>query len=300
MHIDHFFDDFFIVEPKRTIASAVHCMKEAFKSLGFLLDPEKSQPSTTSCPILGIIFDTSSLSKKGVVRLSSKPSRVQNLCSVIEKVLESQNLSPSLAASIVGKFGFLCSTLFGKVGRCCTGPLRQRQYSTLPFHPVSEDMEVSLRLMSAFLQSAPSRELRLRHQSPILLYTDASDVPGRSRQRLLGAFLFDPLDQSSFYSSWAVPPAVVDRWIPKKSQMGQLELLAAPFACTTWQDRLKNRTIILFIDNDSAASNLVKGYLAKTDSTAIVGSVANGGSTLSRVHRSSRVQEQSSRWTLSK
>lgn len=274
MHIDHFFDDFFIVEPKRTIASAVHCMKEAFKLLGFLLGPEKSQPPTTSCPILGIMFDTSSLSRKGVVHLSSKPSRVQNLCSVIDidKVLMNQDLSPSLAASIVGKFGFLCSALFGKVGRCCTGPLRQRQYSTLPYHSVSQDMEVSLRLMCAFLQSAPSRELRLRHQSPILLYTDASDVPGRSPQRLLGAFLFDPLDQKSFYSSWAVPPAVVDRWIPKKSQMGQLELLAAPFACTTWQDRLKNRAIILFIDNDSAASNLVKGYSAKTDSTAIVGS----------------------------
>ena len=53
--------------------------------------------------------------------------------------------------------------------------------------------------------------------------------------------------------------------------MGQLELLAAPFACTTWQSRLQNRAFILFIDNDSAASNLVKGYSSKTDSTAIVG-----------------------------
>ena len=53
--------------------------------------------------------------------------------------------------------------------------------------------------------------------------------------------------------------------------MGQLELLAAPFAFSTWQDRIQNRSLILFIDNDSAAASLVKGYSPKVDSGAIVG-----------------------------
>ena len=54
--------------------------------------------------------------------------------------------------------------------------------------------------------------------------------------------------------------------------MGQLELLAAPFAFATWEQRLKGRSVLLFIDNDSAVANLVKGYSQKEDSTAIVGS----------------------------
>ena len=217
IHIDHFFDDFFIVEPPATIRSAIHCMRESFKLLGFTLDPEKSQGPSPTCAILGIVFDTTSLDSQGVIRMVPKPSRVHNLQRIIDLVLKRRELSPSLAASMVGKFGFLCSTLFGKVGRCCTGPLRQRQYSALAFHKLSSDMIISLNLMRSFLSSAPSRELRLRHRSPILLYTDASDVPDRSPQRLLGAFLFDPLDGSHLYSSWPVPNEVVAKWIPKKS-----------------------------------------------------------------------------------
>ena len=271
IHLDHFFDDFFIIEPRDTIRSAVYCMQEAFKLLGFALDPTKSQPPTTNCPILGVLFDTSNLSSQGRIIISPKPSRVENLCSTIDGIITADQISSTVAASIVGKFGFLCSTLFGKVGRCCTGPLRQRQYSRLQHTALTPSIRTSLKLMQEFLRQAPSRELLLLQQKPVVLYTDASDVPGRTPQRLLGALLYDPLDNRYFHSSWAVPTELVAQWIPKKSQMGQLELLAAPFAFSTWSSRLSLRPVILFIDNDSAASNLVKGYSQKEDSTAIVG-----------------------------
>ena len=53
--------------------------------------------------------------------------------------------------------------------------------------------------------------------------------------------------------------------------MGQLELLAAPFAFSTWADRLMNRSVLLWIDNDAAAASLVKGYSLKGDNAEIVG-----------------------------
>ena len=111
----------------------------------------------------------------------------------------------------------------------------------------------------------------LKHSAPLILYTDASDVPGRVPQRLLGAVLFDPLDNGLFYSTWPVPSSLVSTWLPKKSFMGQLELLAAPFALTTWEPRITNRSILLFIDNDSAAASLVKGYSPQHDGASIVG-----------------------------
>ena len=271
MVVDHFFDDFFVIEPEQTISSAVFCLRETFSLLGFVLDPEKSQPPSHCCAILGILFSAAVLKGERHLLMSAKPSRVSNLKEIIHQVLQRNDLSPALAASIVGKFGFLCSTLFGKVGRCCTAPLRQRQYSTKPNTSLSTVLVSALHLMVRFLDTCPSRELFLFHREPVVLYTDASEVPGRIPERLLGAVLFDPLDHSLLYSCCPVSQSTVDAWLPKKTHMGQLELLAAPFAFSTWAMRLNKRPVLLWIDNDSAAASLVKGYSPQSDSAPIVG-----------------------------
>eukprot|EP00435_Cladocopium_sp_Y103_P034639 s1626_g9.t1 len=272
MCLDHFFDDFFWVEPRSTAQVAVHCVQKSFSLLGFLLDSDKSQPPELVCPILGVLFNTTKLSSDHKLLVEPKPTRVANLIRVIDSVLESGELSPALAASIVGKFGFLCSTLYGKVGRCCTGPLRTRQYQSHGWYGLNSNLIISLRLMREFIRLCPRREIPLISGPPVILYTDASDVPDRSPRWIVGAVLFDPKDNTLHYSAAAVPNLCVQQWLPKSSYMGQLELLAAPFGLSTWQHRLADRSIILWIDNDSAAANLVKGYSPKSDSSSIVGS----------------------------
>ena len=271
MMVDHFFDDFFVVEPDWSIEVAMFCLRETFSVLGFALDPDKSQVPAQVCAVLGVLFNTEALHTERLFHVSPKPSRIQNLKSTIHQVLANQELSPALAASIVGKFGFLCSTLFGKVGRCCTGALRHRQYSTHQTSHLSSELTTSLQLMLHFLDHSPSREVHLHHEPPVILYTDASDVPDRDPRCIVGAVLFDPLTNDLFYSAAEVTNDILSQWLPKSTYMGQLELLAAPFALATWERHLSHRSVLLFIDNDSAASNLVKGYSPKIDSSAIVG-----------------------------
>ena len=50
---DHFFDDFFTVEPSATIQSAMFCLQQSFSILGFSLDPEKTQPPKCNMQHLG-------------------------------------------------------------------------------------------------------------------------------------------------------------------------------------------------------------------------------------------------------
>ena len=269
---DHFFDDFFCLEPSQTIESALFCLKALFTELGFQLDPDKSQVPSHTCAILGIMFSTQCLAAECKISLEAKPSRVANLCETIRQVLTTGQLSAALAASIVGKFGFLCSTLFGKVGRCCTGPLRKRQYSQHKFQGLTPDIKWSLHMMLAFLKYCPSRELALTDTSPVVLYTDASDVPGRQPQRLVGAVLFIPDSHQLLYSAEEVPHTMVQSWRPRKSYMGQLELVAPLWALELWSQQLQERSVLLFVDNDSAATNLVKGYSPQPDSSHLVGS----------------------------
>lgn len=179
MVVDHFFDDFWLVEPAKLAESATFVLRECFLAIGFDLDKEKSQPPAAVQAVLGVLFSTKALEHERKFHVQAKPTRISNLILLIDKILDEQSLSPALAASIVGKFGFLCSTLFGKVGRCCTAPLRHRQYSASSYFGLNQPITMSLRLMKEFLQLSPSREITLAAEPPVLVYTDASDVPHR-------------------------------------------------------------------------------------------------------------------------
>eukprot|EP00435_Cladocopium_sp_Y103_P009343 s2629_g2.t1 len=266
--IDHFFDDYFAVMRPFEAESTMYCIKEAFKLIGLVLDAEKSQPPSQFAMVLGVAFNTASLSQQKILLVEAKPTRVENLCHIVDRIIVETSLAPSLAASLLGKFGFLCSTMFGKVGRCCTGAIRARQYGHPDDTRLTPEILTSLRLMKLFVTTAPSRELRLDDQDPpLILYTDASDVPNRKEGRwVVGAVLIEPNTAMISYTSWIVPTPIVDQWLPKQTYMNQLELFACPLALNTWAATLKNRQVLLFIDNDAAAASLVKGYTPRQDS----------------------------------
>jgi len=105
----------------------------------------------------------------------------------------------------------------------------------------------------------------------VIIYTDASDVPNRRPRQVLGAVIYEPLSDRLYYSWAELPPVVMEQWAVRESYMGQLELLATLFGLKLLPHIVQNRQILLFIDNDSAASNLVRGYSKISDSSAIVG-----------------------------
>ena len=127
------------------------CLHETFALLGFRLDPEKSQSPSELCSILRVVFCTQTLQRQRLITVCAKESRITFLKESIQKILCERSLSPHQAASLVGKFQFLCSTLFGRVGRCCTGALRRRQYATYPTHVLTQELAQALELMLRFV-----------------------------------------------------------------------------------------------------------------------------------------------------
>ena len=107
---------------------------------------------------------------------------------------------------------------------------------------------------------------------PTILYTDASDVPDRDPRYGLGGVLVvqHPKLQIEYFST-TPPVGVVEKWASRHTYMGQLELLACPLALLTWKHYLQRSQIIHFIDNDSAAAGLVRGYSPTTDPSPIIG-----------------------------
>ena len=271
--MDHFFDDFYMVSKSSESTTSAFCLRETLKLLGFVLDLEKSQVPCEVAHILGVVFNTQSLRTQSLLLVEPKPTRRKNLVHIINMVLESNTLSPTTAASLIGKFGFLCSTLYGKIGRCCTNAVRARQYSTSSDVSLDSSLSISLKLMREFAAMAKPRSLTLGgREPPFILYTDASDVPERHEARwVVGAVLINPHRETPLYTFWKVPEEMISKWLPKQTYMGQLELLAAPVALATWHDQLKGKRLIHFVDNDSASACLVRGYSPLVDSCALVG-----------------------------
>ena len=114
---DHFFDDFWLVSRAGLASHALGCLLETASLLGIIFDPEKTQYPSPKTEILGVIFDTSEILSAGIIHVRPKPSRIRNLSITIDESLKQNSLSSTQAASVVGKFGFLCSTMYGKVGR---------------------------------------------------------------------------------------------------------------------------------------------------------------------------------------
>ena len=241
--------------------------------LGFELDEDKSQPPSEVTHVLGVAFNTQALIEERILRVEPKPLRVRNFVATVDAILHRNHLPSSVAASLLGKFGFLCSTLFGKLGRFCTGALRERQYAQGNPDDITPILQLSLQLMKHVVTVAPHRCCHLQSRGPpAILYTDASDVPGRDPRYGLGGVLITQSPSFSLeYFSCHAPPELVSQWLPKENHMTPLETLAAPVALHTWSAKLANTQLIHFIDNNSAASNLVKGYSNKSDTTPLIG-----------------------------
>ena len=251
MMLDHFFDDFFLVSVSPEANTSAFCLRETFKLLGLTLDPDKSQLPSEAAHILGVVFCTNKLESERLLLVEPKPTRRRNLQLLIRKILADGELNPTVAASLVGKFGFLCSTLFGKIGRACTGPIRARQYSSSLDYTLNPQITLSLKLMEYFAVHCKPRSKMLNYQrSPLILYTDASDVESREENRwVLGAVLIDPNSDLITHTSWVVPSEVVKKWETRSNYMGQIEILAGPLALFTWPHLLHKAQFIHFVDN---------------------------------------------------
>ena len=285
--LDHFFDDFFYVEPAATAESARKAITFLFDILGFKLDPVKAQPPSSSSTVLGVVFDLQHL-QQDILFVRPKPERVRALSDEVESILRADWLPPSQVAKLIGKTDFINSTLFGRVGRAALAVLPHRQLQHARDWHLQPAVADALRWIQSLLQVAPSRQLttKFRNIKPALLYTDGSAERLRDSSRvalnevrswgmtdnfMVGSVLWIPSRDIRLFTSATIPKSLVQEWVPKKQQIGQVELFGAVLGLLTFSHLLVDTEIIHFVDNDSATSALIRGYSGKLDSARLVG-----------------------------
>ena len=77
--------------------------------------------------------------------------------------------------------------------------------------------------------------------------------------------MFDRRMMSPVQFSEIVPKRVLKKWIPRKTQIVPVEMIAPILALETFKERLIGADVIILIDSDAVEAALIKGYSSKED-----------------------------------
>jgi len=272
--IDHYFDDYLIVDQRVGGQSAQSALAAAHRVMGLLsLAEKKHSPVAKENKALGVWCDVSRAHDRGEVSFRPDDARMD---AILDKLRECRDacdgdgcLPPHQAASIHGKLGFTMTALYGNLGRAATQPLIQRMYRD-PEGDVGWSQALS-KMLAFFTVIFALREVTRRvvqvKQSPgdrphVVLYTDACYSANFAG---LGIVISDPETNERFFAALECPPWARARMTNEEHVINQLETLAAVAALLTFPDILRGRRVLYHIDNHTAISATVHGYSSKVD-----------------------------------
>jgi len=231
-----------------------------FSLLRLRIDVDKTPEPSSTMVILGVQITLVYGPSAVTVRLLPEPAKVLFWISELQELLTQPHLLQRLV-KLVGRLSFACSSVWGAEARGHLRPL----YARLSARPKGSTQQAlaCLDWWHTRLQSPPVRSLFLHWHllPPIIAYSDAEGSGG------LGLVLC--LDSVLWALGSAPSPADLGL-LPRKTQIHAYEMLGALAALQTLGPRLRQRRLLLFIDNQSALGVLRKGSCSSAaDLTAL-------------------------------
>jgi len=230
---------------------------------------------------LGVDFDlTDSLRQsdpKIIVR--NKVTRIEEICQDIDSYFETGSMTPSQATTLRGRLVFSNSQTYGRKGALAYYHLGLiANMPGNPWIPLGTKLRWPLQWWKEQVAGCKPRTIRTGQQrSPLYLFTDGSCDPDETSptgiKAAYGAVLYDPEDSTLETFGRDIGPEllrILSGHGAKQQIVGQSELLPCHAARTIWKERLQNRRIVLYVDNEAARFGLIKGTRPTLDSAWII------------------------------
>jgi hypothetical protein len=106
---------------------------------------------------------------------------------------------------------------------------------------------------------------------PVLVFTDGG-VEDEMARVTHGALILDPWSGQAFFFGDHIPTAFVEFWkrSGKRQVISQAEIFPVLVAKETWGHILENRSVLWFLDNDSARLALVRNFSPVLDNFCLL------------------------------
>ena len=72
-------------------------------------------------------------------------------------------------------------------------------------------------------------------------------------------------------TSEIIPKSTVDKWLTRKNQIAMVELFAPNFAMHLFEEELKDKKVLRFVDSEPVEGALVKGCSSREDMSELIG-----------------------------
>ena len=271
--ISHYFDDFNILENNPVVWQGKIMFKELCDILGWLLDPGKSKNPDPLWRWLGAmkLFDLLG------VNTYMDEDRCTDMIDMVLDVLKKNKLTPGLAKTIRGKYGFINLAKWGKCGRALLRALIDRGEADGSIILLDEPLRAALNWLIWFVKVVPqTRTFFCSDDRPVVqIFPDASSEevriikPGfykrwlkmmgvaNGRKVRLGWVSFETHEQIS--AGWAdISDAFLLAWA-KSQPIAQAEALGCLLSIIVTIGDRTDLDLNLFCDNQVVCNCLVKG-----------------------------------------
>ncbi|CAL1169263.1 unnamed protein product [Cladocopium goreaui] len=257
-----FFDDFVVLSHAMHEASTMTSALTLLDLLGFQYSKDKLQPFSDKTEMLGVELNLVD-GKNGTVEVRNKASRANELCDVLDRILQSKKVVVKELPSTLGKLQFAEGQLWGRTGRLALSELRRHEKSGCTEALLDQRSIDAAHMLFEKMKNGKPRTIRITPRSkPFLLFTDGAleyESSGKPTAGI-GAVLLCP-DGRQLVFGTKVEDETLKRWqVDGKSHVvGLVELYAAITAFNTWADILQDQRLICFTDSWPVLDALVKG-----------------------------------------
>ena len=196
------------------------------------------------------------------------------MCALIDGILERGTMSCKEAQVARGRLAFCDAFIFGRSGKNALQQITQHAYAK-PFRKdIGLPLMRALSLLRHRMSQPVPRVINSAVADSFFLYTDA--MFNSDRASGLGGVLVDPCGEVCSWFSCILSADIVQPFFDNDEVtiIGELETLAVALALFVWEELLKSRHVVCFIDNEGSKFSLIRGYSSSLSISVICDLVA--------------------------
>ena len=293
--ITNFFDDFCQLETGLLRTSAWTTAEAVLELLGWKISKgeDKRHPFMKKFEILGAVVSLPDAGSN-IIQVSNKQSRLEQIAAQADELRAcvGTHVSRSKLESIKGRLLYASGHTYGKCTQLAC-QLLHKFGGCGPSALVTVDLVHSVsEALDTLMESKPRAIQAWSQCPPLLVFTDGAVEEDTVTH---GALMVDPWKCRSFYFGDHIPGEFVQMWrrAGKRQVIAQAEIFPVLIAKETWKDHICERSVLWFLDNESARAALVRSFSPILDNFCLLQLNARLDSRIFARHWYSRVPSKS-------
>lgn len=272
--VTNFFDDFCQLELGLLQSSAWKTAEMVMQLLGWSISTgdDKRRPFAKSFEILGAVIKLPHPCG-GPIEVTNKESRLEQLRLQVAD-LEShfgKTVSRNAIESIKGRLLYAAGHTFGRCTQLACQLLHRLGGSGSSIAVTAELVHATSEALDMLINAKPRRIDRWNNDPPVLIFTDGA-VEESGGLVTHGALLIDVAKQQTLVFGDKVPNDFVEVWMKggKRQVISQTEIFPVLVAKETWSETISFRSVLWFLDNESAKMALIRSFSPVLDNLVLL------------------------------